>query len=90
MPGVDQYYELYRLGLIMASAPGQAWIPTKSAFADASTLETPSPQDESILKLAKKRAGFGPFRELSHGSSREDHTVNKISPVNQNVHKKTR
>lgn len=88
MPCIDQYYQLYRMGVMMASAPNQASIPTNSAFADNPAFVPYTSEDERILELARKMAGFDAFKDLSHGDSKEDNTINNISPVNtQNVHR---
>lgn len=86
LPDMDKYYELYRLGLDMAGIntppeqkvndiDGEGWPVSNNAV----MLAYSKGDDEIITKSLKKR-GYKQ-KMTSDGDSREDHGINKTSPV---------
>ena len=83
MPGVDQGYELYRLGIDMAVAGGKdtEW-PDKEAYpsADKSVIVAYSEGDHDIVGQVLKHRGVK-HKNTSKGASREFEDTHKASPV---------
>ena len=83
MPGVDQGYELYRLGIDMAVAGGNdtKW-PDKEAHpsADNSVVVAYSEGDHDIVGQVLKHRGVK-HKDTSNGASKEFDDTNKASPV---------
>jgi hypothetical protein len=83
MPTVDQGYEMYRLGLDMATAGGDdtKW-PGKVAHpaADHTTVVAYSDGDHKIIGQVLKHRGIK-HKDTSKGPSREDEHVHTVSPT---------
>ena len=83
LPKVDQGYEMYRLGMDLATAGGDDTVwPEKEAHpaADHSTIVAYSDGDHKMVSQVLKKRGIK-HKDTSKGSSREDEAVHKISPV---------
>jgi hypothetical protein len=81
-PNMDSYYELYRMSLLMASAPNEPNVPTTSAIANNPIMVPYSDQDARIIELARKLGGFAPEKHMAPGKSSEMPDTNTTSPFN--------
>lgn len=83
MPKIDQGYEMYRLGMDLATAGGDdtAW-PEKVAYpaADHSTIVAYSDGDHKIVSQVLKHRGIA-HKDTSKGASLEDEHVHTVSPT---------
>ena len=88
IPGLDQYYALYRMGILMASAPGEPQIPPAAAIEDHPFFIPYTEEDARIIDLTRKLCGYPKPSQVSHGVSHEPDGNNITSPINTKANKR--
>jgi len=86
-PGMDAYYELYRMSMAMASAPDPMNVSATSAIANKPFMVPYTDEDARIIELAQKLNGFSPQKNLAPGASSEMPDTNTRSPFNTQANK---
>jgi hypothetical protein len=77
---IDKYYDLYRLGMIMAGGPNNDIADEESYVANSPILSGYTDEDDNKIKYAAKRLG-GKIRNIAPPGSREPQDTQKQSPV---------
>jgi hypothetical protein len=86
-PGMEAYYELYRMSMAMASAPDPLNVPPTSAIANKPFMVPYTEEDARIIELARKLNGFPKQKNLAPGASSEMPDTNTRSPFNTRANK---
>ena len=81
-PGMDAYYELYRMSMAMATAPDPMNVAKESAIANSPFMVPYSDEDARIIELANKLVGYSKSKNLAPGKSSEMPDTNTKSPFN--------
>lgn len=76
----DQYYDMYRLGVAMASAPDRG-TPKEGPARDSPTVWMYTDAEVDIVNRAEKEMGIKGTNIISDGKSEELDSVNTHSPV---------
>jgi len=77
---LDKYYDLYRMGMIMAGGPTQDIADEESYIANSPILSGYTDEDDEKIKYAAKRLG-GRIRNIAPPGSQEPTDTNIKSPV---------
>lgn len=77
---LDKYYDLYRLGMIMAGGVKDDVADEESYIANSPILSGYTDEDDKKIKYAAKRLG-GKIRNIAPPGSREPADTNVQSPV---------
>ncbi len=80
--GIDQYYQMYRLGVAMAGEPEKS-APKEGPAKDVPAVWMYTDADEEIVNKAAKNQGITGKTIVAKGPSSELNTVNTVSPVAQ-------
>ncbi len=82
LPTVGQYYDLYRLGLVMASVGREddTGIQTRGAWEDKPVVIAYTDADAEIINKTIKKMGL-PSIKITTSKSKEPDDTHKISPL---------
>lgn len=78
------YYDLYRLGIALASLPERPEGEKVGPARDAPLTMAYTKEEQDMLNLAKKMMGF-PSKEITSPGSEEFDEVNSVSPYRKNL-----
>ncbi len=80
--GIDQYYQMYRLGIAMAGEPEKS-APKEGPAKDVPAVWMYTDADEEIVNRAAKNQGITGKTLVAKGPSSELKSINTVSPVSQ-------